>query len=756
MVDIARRQKHEAVMLEHVVMTCLKSDDVIEALEKLDVDAEDVEDDLINYFKSGYIPQVQNANPPLSTTVNEVLSRAAHSAKSQSRAVTGLDILVKVFGYTAEDSFAVEVLTKNGLTGFKLSNYMGEASGEDPALANGNHGGGAFQITNADEARIFLAKYCENLNDRAKESKIDPLIGREDEVALIVQITARRTKNNAILVGEPGVGKTAIAEGLAKQIVEGNVPAILANAEVWSLDVGALMAGTKYRGEMEERLKQTIKAFEFIDESIVFIDEIHTIMGAGGGGSALDIANLLKPALSKGTLRCIGSTTFEEFRKHFEKDRALLRRFKRVDVNEPSLETTKLILAGLKFKYEEFHGVTYTDEAIDAAADLTYRYINNALLPDKAIDIMDAAGAAQKVRGEEGLKVITLGEIETEVAKVARIPLKTIAEDETDKLTHLETDLQKSVFGQDKALTALCDAVFVTRAGLRDTNKPSGSFLFAGPTGVGKTEATRQLADTLGVPLIKYDMSEFMEKHTISKLIGSPPGYVGYEDGGAGSGKLVNDIETHPYCVLLLDEIEKAHPDIYSIFLQVMDDGVLTSSSGKKVDFRNVIIVMTTNAGAFEQSRNTIGFGVQTGGDPMEAIKRLFTPEFLNRLDAIVGFNRLSQEHILKVVDKFLLKLAEQAGERGVTIDVGPEARTWLAKHGFDDKMGARPLNRSIHDHIKTPLSRQMTIGDLKFGGTATVTVDGDKLVITSVAAPAKPVIVPVIEAEEEKSAVSV
>ena len=742
-VDDAKARSHEMVTLEHLVASIIMEPDVEECLTHLGIEKKTIEDTIVGFLNGDYIEKISGvADPHPTMDFERVIQTAIGTAMFSSRGKPmPIDLLVHILQTPHHDSYAVTALLKAGLTSIDVKNFISHGT-SDPGSSDGwpdqQMGPDGMMspikpIKNRADAESFLKKYTTNLNETAGEGGIDPLIGREDEVAMIVQIMARRTKNNSVLVGEPGVGKTAIAEGLALKIRNGEVPETLKESIVFSLDIGNLMAGTRYRGDLEERLKAVLTALTFIPESILFIDEMHTIMGTGSGTQgSLDIANLMKPSLAKGTLRCLGSTTLEEFRKHFEKDRALMRRFKRVDVNEPDIATAKRIIHGLAPKYAEFHGIQYTDEALDAAVDLTHRYIQNALLPDKAIDIIDNAGARQRVAPEEGrLKVIDLEQIEAEVAKVARIPESNVKEDEASKLANLETDLKKAVFGQDKALDALTDAVFVSRAGLRDTNKPAGCFLFAGPTGVGKTEAARQLAKTLGVTLLKYDMSEYMEKHSVAKLIGSPPGYVGYGDGSTGSGKLVNDIETNPYCILLLDEIEKAHPDVFNILLQVMDDAKLTSSAGKTVDFRNVVIIMTSNAGAADAAKNSIGFGAFTqGGDPTAAINRTFTPEFRNRLDAIVKFSRLNEENVLRVVDKFIGIMAEQAKNRSVEIEITQEAREWLAKNGFDPAMGARPLQRAIDEHIKTPLSRMMVIGSLKSGGRAVVSVNEDKIVV--------------------------
>ena len=739
---IAQEHGHEFVTLEHMLASLLEDPEVRAASEALGVDLESLDDGVVQFLEGSFIP-VTRTIPHPTKSFDEVVTRcvgtALFSARPQTRPI---DLLVHLLQYPAEDSHAVTLAVRHGLSALAVKRYLshGNGSSNTPALTGGHdpmgmgpEGAPMKDIASREEAEKFLEKYCVNLNKAAENTKIDPLIGREEEVGQIIQITARRTKNNVALVGEPGVGKTAIAEGLALKIVRGEVPAAIAKSTVYSLEIGNLVAGTRFRGDFEERMKQVLQALAFIPDSILFIDEIHTIMGAGAGNSgSLDVANLLKPALAKGTIRCIGATTLEEYRKHFEKDRALLRRFKRVDVAEPSVEDAKKILHGLKGYYESFHGVSFTDAAVNAAVDLTHRYVTNAFLPDKAIDIIDNAGARQRIAPEDAKKLtIDLAEIEFEISKVAKIPATTIEESETEKLQRLDTDLRTKVYDQDEAITALTDAVMVARAGLREANKPSGSYLFTGPTGVGKTEVARQLAATLGVPLVKYDMSEYMEKHSVAKLIGAPPGYVGYGEGNSGSGKLVNDIDAHPHCVLLLDEIEKAHPDVFNILLQVMDDGKLTASSGKMVPFRNVILIMTSNAGAKEGQKNRIGFGSQSNHDgDVKVINDTFSPEFRNRLDAVVRFKPLTPAGITQVVDKFLDQLREQTAERNVTIEVSPEAKAWLAEKGYDRLMGARPLTRVIASSIKIPLSRAMLFGALKDGGTAKVTVEGDALVV--------------------------
>ena len=565
-----------------------------------------------------------------------------------------------------------------------------------------------------------------NLNRKAKDGKIDPLIGREPEVQRTIQVLCRRQKNNPLLVGDPGVGKTAIAEGLARKITKGEVPEVLANATVFALDMGTLLAGTRYRGDFEERLKQVMKEIENHKKAILFIDEIHTVIGAGAtSGGAMDASNLLKPALAQGTLRCIGSTTYKEYRQYFEKDRALVRRFQKIDVNEPSIPDAVEIMKGLKPYFEEFHKVRYTNEAVRAAVELSARYIHDRKLPDKAIDVIDESGASQMLVPEaKRKKTIGIKEIELTIATMARIPPKTVSKDDAEVLAHLDETLKRVVYGQNKAISALASAIKLARAGLRDGEKPIGSYLFSGPTGVGKTEAARQLASSLGVELIRFDMSEYMERHTVSRLIGAPPGYVGFDQGGL----LTDAIDQHPHCVLLLDEIEKAHPDLFNILLQVMDHGKLTDHSGKQIDFRNVILIMTTNAGAADMAREAFGFHrKKREGEDVEAINKLFTPEFRNRLDAVVPFSRLPVEVISRVVDKFILQLEAQLADRNVTIELSDEARAWLVKNGYDEAMGARPMARVIQKEIKTPLADEVLFGRLKNGGIVRVVVTGDE-----------------------------
>jgi ATP-dependent Clp protease ATP-binding subunit ClpA len=736
--EFAGKLGHGDVTLEHLLHVMLEHEGVQGLFDTQKISNEPIKQALDTYFRGPFIP-VTHRSPSPTMQFNAVVTDCigAFTANPEGRAPTTLDLLVFVLKQSAKDCYAVKLLQDVGVTDQMVQRHIvkiggGHKGGEAMAGADGES---LSAITNRDEAEAFLARFAVNLNAKAADSKIDPLIGRTDEVARLVQITARRNKNNAMLVGEPGVGKTAIVEGLALRIVKGEVPEIIAKATVFSLDLTALVAGTKYRGEFEERMKLVIKAFEFIDDGILFIDEIHMIMGAGGASSgAMDAANILKPALARGTLRCIGSTTRQEYRKHVEKDKALVRRFKVVDVAEPSIADAKLILMGLREVYQDFHKVTYTDEAIAAAVDLTARYLPALQLPDKAIDILDSAGATQRVAAEDvRLAVIDKAQIEVEVAKAARIPEQQVRTEEREKLRNLRGDLLNVVYGQDPAIDALTMAYFVSRAGLREADKAAGGYLFVGPTGVGKTEVAKQLAESLGVKLLRYDMSEYMERHTVSKLIGAPPGYVGHGDGAAGDGKLINDIDANPHCVLLLDEIEKAHPDIFNVLLQVLDNGALTSSSDKTVSFRNVIIIMTSNVGVREASKRAIGFGSsERKGADDKAINDLFAPEFRNRLDAIVKFSKLTPENIAKVVDKFLGGLIGMAAEKNVDLTITDEARAWLAEKGFDEEMGARPLARVIHQTIKEPLARQMLFGSLVDGGKATVSVNDNALVVAA------------------------
>ena len=725
--SLAKRRNHEYITVEHLAMICLGEDGARDILEsELSLDFNKTAQDFENHFKSGLVSTgVVTVEPRVTAAFQNVVQRATTSLVFSGREeIVDLDVVKAIL--MEKNSYAAYILMSNGLDAAKLERYLSNESLSDSKDVEAEKAKNDPKMRQA--ADEFLAKYCENLNEKAKAGRVDPLIGRVDEVYNLEKTMARRTKNNAILLGEAGVGKTAIVEGLAKLIVDGNVSETLAGSTVYSLNPTAIVAGTKYRGEMEERMKKLVDYIKFIPRAILFIDEIHMIMGAGaGGGSSMDMGNILKPALARGELRCIGSTTRDEYRKHFEKDAAMARRFQKITVEEPSIENAKLIILGARSVYEKAHGVTYTEEALMAAVDLTARYIADRFLPDKAFDVIDAAGAVQKIAPVlERNTVIGLEEITKEVAVSARIPLATISEDISSKLSRLESELKTKVFGQDHAVESLVDSVYETRSGLRRADKTAGAFLMVGPTGVGKTEVSKQLAATLGVPFIRFDMSEYMEPHTVSRLIGAPPGYIGYDD---GAGLLVEAVENNPNCVLLLDEIEKAHPQIYNLFLQVMDDGKLKSAGGKEVRFSNVTLIMTSNVGAAEAERNAIGFGsLETEGADEAAIKRHFTPEFRNRLDAVVSFNRLKPEDVHNIVRKFIAELNTLAESKHVKIDVSEAAIEWLSAKGFDPKMGARPLARVIRNEINRKLSREILFGRLKDGGTVHVDLKSEEL----------------------------
>jgi ATP-dependent Clp protease ATP-binding subunit ClpA len=734
----AQRHGHTMVTMEHLLYSLVQENEVKNCLKALSVEVSDIEADMLALFDTGmYGSRISLGDPPLvSSDIHDIVTRCIGFAKfSARRNPTMLDLLLHLLVHPAPDSPAIVSLQKTGLTQEKLKQYISHGTASaDPREYSGMAGmPGASEPmpTSKEDAERLLRKYCVNLNEEASQSRIDPVIGRENEIDHIVRVTARRTKNNVIMVGDPGVGKTAIVEGMALKIVRKEVPEVLLDTTIWSLDVAALVAGTRYRGDFEERLKVVLRAFSLVHKPVLFIDEIHNIMNAGSTTKgAMDLANLLKPALARGELRCIGSTNFEQFRESFEKDRALLRRFQRVDINEPSPDDAKLILRGLRKAYEEFHGVEFTDAALDAAVDLTHKFIHGACLPDKAIDVMDAAGARNRVSITK-LAMLDVEQIEVEVSAKARVPITAVSESDEERLQHLEDDLNAAVFDQNEAVTALSNAVILARSGLREPNKPMGAYLFAGPTGVGKTEVAKQLAKTLGVELVRFDMSEYMEPHTVSLLIGSPPGYVGYGDGSAGSGKLVNEIDKNPSCVLLLDEMEKAHHDVYNVLLQVMDNATMTARNGKVADFRNVVLVMTTNAGAAGLDKRSIGFGSPEHSEYDDAaIKRIFSPEFRNRLDAVVTFGRLKPSTMARIVDKFIVGLNELSAARNVVVDVDKPSREWLAEKGYDPSFGARPLKRLITETISQPLSRLMLFGSLKRGGTANVTLVDGKIMV--------------------------
>ena len=727
----ARERRHEYMTVEHLLLSLLDNPSAAKVLRACGADEGRLRSD-INLFieeTTPLLPTGEKRETQPTLGFQRVLQRAVfHVQSAGKKEVTGANVLVALFG--EQDSQAVFLLNRQDISRLDVVNYIshgiskvpGEGGDED---AQGEPGGERRQ--DAKESASPLESFTSNLNELARQGLIDPLIGRETEIERTLQTLCRRRKNNPLLVGEAGVGKTAIAEGLARRIVAEEVPEVLADAVIYALDLGALVAGTKYRGDFEKRLKAVIAQLKRQPKAILFIDEIHTIIGAGSAsGGAMDASNLIKPVLASGDLRCIGSTTYQEYRGIFEKDRALARRFQKIDVGEPSVEDTVAILKGLKSRFEEHHQVSYTQPALRAAAELSAKHINDRHLPDKAIDVIDEAGAhVQLMPAAKRKKRIDVLDIERIVAKIARIPPKQVSSSDTESLRNLDRDLKLVVFGQEAAIDTLTSAIRMSRSGLGQEEKPIGSFLFAGPTGVGKTEVTRQLARILGLRLIRFDMSEYMERHTVSRLIGAPPGYVGFDQGGL----LTEEINKHPHAVLLLDEVEKAHPDVFNLLLQVMDHGTLTDNNGRKADFRHVVLVMTTNAGAAEASRPSIGFTEQDHAtDGMEALKRLFSPEFRNRLDAVIQFGALSPATIVNVVDKFLFELEQQLLEKKVSLSVDSEARAWLASRGYDARMGARPMSRIIREHIKKPLANELLFGQLVNGGAVRVKVEGEEL----------------------------
>jgi len=724
----ANERDHEYATLEHLLLALVDDEDAAEVMTACKVDLDKLRSDLARYIDEelqSLIVENRTGEVMPTAAFQRVVQRAILHVESSGRdQVTGANLLVSIF--SERESHAAYFLKEQDMSRYDAVNYISHGQAKKPGMSQSRRVRGANENVEEDGGKSdteALDNYCVNLNQKALDGKVDPLIGRDKELKRCIEVLCRRSKNNPLLVGDPGVGKTAIAEGLAKLIVDGEAPEILEEAVIYALDMGALLAGTRYRGDFEERLKSVMKELEGLDKAILFIDEIHTVIGAGAtSGGAMDASNLLKPALQSGGLRCMGSTTFKEYRQHFEKDRALARRFRKIDVVEPTVPDTIEILKGLKSRYEDFHAIRYTDEGLKAAAELSARYITDRKLPDKAIDVIDEAGATQwLLPGDERAKQIDAPQIEAVVAKIARIPPKQVSSDDEKALANLEKDLKRVVFGQDEAITALSSAIKLARAGLREPNKPIGSYLFTGPTGVGKTEVARQLASIMGVELHRFDMSEYMERHTISRLIGAPPGYVGYDQGGL----LTDAVDQHPHCVLLLDEIEKAHPEIFNILLQVMDNGSLTDTNGKKIDFRNVVVIMTSNAGAADAAKEAIGFGRgKREGEQEEALKRLFTPEFRNRLDAIIPFGALPQEVIERVVEKFVLQLEAQLADRNVVIELTPAAARWLADKGYDPENGARPLGRVIQEHVKKPMAEELLFGSLKNGGTVRVDID--------------------------------
>jgi len=744
----ASERSHEYATLEHLLLALIEDPDAAQVMQACGVDLSELGDVVRQYLDQEYqsLKTQEKGDPAPTAGFQRVIQRAIlHVQSSGKDTVTGANVLVALF--SERDSYAVYFLQQQDMSRLDAVSYISHGIGKGGKRIEDRTPKGVAepeQPAQDDKAQAkdgkkdsALDQFCVNLNEKALAGKVDPLIGRGPEVDRTIQILCRRSKNNPLYVGDPGVGKTAIAEGLARKIIEGEVPEVLSEAVIYSLDMGALLAGTRYRGDFEERLKQVVNELEKMPHAVLFIDEIHTVIGAGAtSGGAMDASNLLKPALSGGTIRCIGSTTYKEFRNHFEKDRALLRRFQKIDVNEPTVEDTIKILKGLRTAFEEHHKVKYTPEAIKTAVELSARYITDRKLPDKAIDVIDEVGAMQMlVPPSRRKKTITGREIEAVIATMARIPPKSVSTDDRQALEHLERDLKRVVFGQDQAIEVLSSAMKLSRAGLRDPDKPIGSFLFSGPTGVGKTEVSKQLADILGIPIQRFDMSEYMERHSVSRLIGAPPGYVGYDQGGL----LTDAIDQQPHCVLLLDEIEKAHPDLFNILLQVMDNGRLTDHHGKTVDFRNVVLIMTTNAGASDMAKQGIGFGdvsKEDAGD--EAVKRMFSPEFRNRLDAIVPFAYLGKETISRVVDKFVLQLELQLADQNVHIQFDGDAREWLGARGYDKLYGARPMARLIQDKVKQPLAEELLFGKLRHGGEVHVSVKDGTLAFELTPAPPK------------------
>ncbi|NDW53194.1 ATP-dependent Clp protease ATP-binding subunit ClpA [Aliiroseovarius sp. PrR006] len=734
---LANDRKHELATLEHLLLALLDEPDATRVMQACSVDLDVLRKVLVEFIDeelTTLITDIEGNEAVPTAAFQRVIQRAAIHVQSSGRTeVTGANVLVAIFA--ERESNAAFFLQEQDMTRYDAVNYIAHGVAKEAGFGEARPISGSPDFDDeevqdaqpAEENDSALGKYCVDLNAKARDGDIDPLIGRAHEVERCIQVLCRRRKNNPLLVGDPGVGKTAIAEGLATKIIAGETPEILSETTIYSLDMGALLAGTRYRGDFEERLKAVMKELEDHPDAVLFIDEIHTVIGAGAtSGGAMDASNLLKPALQGGKLRCMGSTTYKEFRQHFEKDRALSRRFQKIDVNEPTVDDAVKILQGLKPYFEEHHGVKYTADAIKSAVELSDRYVNDRKLPDKAIDVIDEAGAAQHLLiASKRKKTIGTKEIEAVVAKIARIPPKSVSKDDAETLRDLEKSLKRVVFGQDTAIEALSSAIKLARAGLREPEKPIGNYLFAGPTGVGKTEVAKQLADNLGVELLRFDMSEYMEKHAVSRLIGAPPGYVGFDQGGL----LTDGVDQHPHCVLLLDEIEKAHPDVYNILLQVMDNGELTDHNGRTVSFRNVVLIMTSNAGASEQAKAAIGFGRdRREGEDTAAIERTFTPEFRNRLDAVISFAPLGKEVILQVVEKFVLQLEAQLMDRGVHIELTRAAAEWIADKGYDDRMGARPLGRVIQEHIKKPLAEELLFGKLAKGGLVQVGIKGGKL----------------------------
>jgi len=730
---LAKERSHEFATLEHLLLSLTDDSDCIAVLKACGVGIGKLKEQLSDYLDNELNNMMINRHedPKPTSSFQRVIQRAAiHVQTSGRQEVTGANVLVAMF--SERESHAVFFLQEQDMSRFDAVNYISHGIAKVPAgseerLVKGTDEEGEQQVEDTSDKLEALKAYCIDLNQKSRDGKIDPLIGRSHEIERTIQVLCRRTKNNPLYVGDAGVGKTALVEGLAFRIVKGEVPDVLEDAIIYSLDMGALLAGTRYRGDFEERLKAVVNEIDSCENAILFIDEIHTVIGAGAtSGGSMDASNLLKPALQNGSLKCIGSTTYKEYRSYFEKDRALVRRFQKIDVDEPSIDDAVKILRGLKPYYEKHHRVRYTAEAIRTAVELAARYINDRKLPDKAIDVIDEVGAAQRLLPEsKRKKMVGVKDVEAVVAKIARIPPKSVSREDQKTLLNLERDLKTVVFGQTKAIESISTAIKMSRAGLREPEKPIGCYLFSGPTGVGKTEVAKQLALTMGIELIRFDMSEYMERHTVSRLIGAPPGYVGFDQGGL----LTDAIDQHPHAVLLLDEIEKAHPDLFNILLQVMDHGKLTDHNGKHVDFRNVVLIMTTNAGASDLAKEAIGIGRgKREGDDQEAIKNLFTPEFRNRLDATVSFSPLPPDVVALVVDKFVIQLEAQLEDRGVTFELDNSARDWLVREGYDEQFGARPMARVIQEHIKKPLADELLFGKLENGGIVKISVKNGKL----------------------------
>ncbi len=728
----AKERRHEFMTVEHLLLALLDNPSTGNVLQACEANIDELRRDLEEFInETTPIIPFDDASRETQPTLGfqRVLQRAVFHVQSAGKTeVTGANVLAAIF--SEQDSQAVYFLRRENITRLDVINYIshGVSKYQNNELRDGMNSHVDEEMMGSDSTESPLESYCMNLNKRARLGKIDPLIGRSEEVLRTIQVLCRRRKNNPLLVGEAGVGKTAIAEGLARKIVDGEVPEAIKKCVVYSLDLGSLLAGTKYRGDFEKRLKAVLKQLGEQDGGILFIDEIHTIIGAGAAsGGVMDASNLIKPLLANGELKCIGSTTYQEYRGIFEKDKALARRFQKIDISEPSIDETFEILKGLRGRLEEHHGVKFSIPSLRAAAELSAKYINDRFLPDKAIDVVDEAGAYQNLlTANKRRKIISVTEIENVVAKIARIPVKKVSARDKDTMRNLERDLKLLVYGQDAAITSLSSAIKLSRSGLREPQKPVGCFLFTGPTGVGKTEVTRQLANLLGIELIRFDMSEYMEKHTVSRLIGAPPGYVGYDQGGL----LTEGITKHPHSVLLLDEIEKAHSDVYNLLLQIMDHGTLTDTNGRHADFRHVILVMTSNIGAAEISRNSIGFSEQDNSqDSVDVLKRQFSPEFRNRLDAVVNFKSLDEETIGLVVDKFIIELEEQLSSKGVTIEIDTATKEWLITHGYDKIMGARPMARLIQENIKQPLAEELLFGKLMNGGHVVLSMLDDKIV---------------------------